>query len=236
MQKEETNLIYIADPGVNWKDMEGLKELAMMCKQSGADYLKPQLFETDALYPKNHPYYDWIKSHELSLRDAEEIYTYCEDVDLKCVFSPFDVSRIRFCQEIGIDRIKVANRLCDNLEFLHAIKETGIPSIISVSKEKHLTYFIYDDIFGKDKYQLLYVSSKYPSSILDYSLSAINRCGGLSDHTDNICLSIAASAFCDVIERHVWFRNYPSPDMVCSIHTEQFKNMVDICNEISTIR
>ena len=232
----DRNMIYIADVGQNYKNLDSLEELAFMVKNAGADFLKPQLFLTESLYTKDHPYYDWIRSHELSLQDAEDIFSYCESIDLKCIFSPFDIARIRYCQEIGVERIKVANRMCTDLEFLHAVKETGIPPIISVSKEKHLPYFTYDDIFGKDKYQLLYVSSKYPSQITDYSLSAIARCNGLSDHTDNLCLSIASSTICDTIERHVWYRNYNSPDMICSIHTSQFKNMVDVCNQIASIR
>jgi len=230
------NMIYIADPGVNWKNLDGLNELAFMIKNAGADYIKPQLFETDSLYLKTHPYYSWIQAHQLSLQDAEEVFSYCEDINLKCIFSPFSIERISWCKDIGIEKIKVANRMCTDLEFLNAIKETGIPPIISVSKEKHLPYFTYDEIFGEDKYQLLYVVSKYPAQITDYSLSAIARCNGLSDHTDNICLSVAASTACDFIERHVWYRNYSSPDMVCSLHTEQFKNMVDVCNDVSAIR
>ncbi len=227
---------FIADCGQNWKDLDGLKELALQVKKSGANYIKPQLFNPNSLYQKTHPYWDWIKSHELSFKNAEDIFEYAKSIDLKCIFSPFDNERISWCRDIGIEKIKVANSRCDNLEFLNAIKETGIPPIISVSKEKHLSYFIYDDIFGKDKYQLFYVSTNYPSQITDYSLSAIQRCNGLSDHTDNICLSIAASTVCNTIERHVWFRNYPSPDMICSIHTEQFRNMVKICNDIVSIR
>ena len=231
-------MIYIADVGQNYKNLDGLKELALQVKKANVDFLKPQLFNTDDLYQPTHPYYSWIKSHELSFHDASDIYEYAESINLKCIFSPFDKKRIMWCKEIGIERIKVANRMCTNLEFLDAIKETGIFPIISVSKEKHLPYFSYDDIFGKDKYQLLYTVPKYPSSILDYSLTAITRCGGLSCHAvDEGTLAIASTATrISMIEFHVWYRNYISPDMPVSYHTEELTEIIKKCNAIEKIR
>ena len=230
-------MIYLADPGVNWKNVDGLKELAFMIKHAGADYIKPQLFETDSLYLKTHPYYSWIQAHQLSLQDAEEIFEYAESINLKCIFSPFDKKRISWCSSISIEKIKVANRMCTDLKFLDAIKETGIYPIISVSKEKHLPYFTYDEIFGEDKYQLLYTVPSYPSTTEFYSLPMIKRCDGLSCHVvDNGALAIASTAVgISMIEFHVWYRNYNSPDQCVSYHTEELAEIIKKCNAIEQI-
>jgi len=230
-------MIYIADCGQNWKNLDGLEELAFMCKNAGADYIKPQLFNPDDLYQNTHPYYSWIKSHELSFQDASDIFDYAESINLKCIFSPFDLERIRWCKEINIERIKVANRMCTDLKFLNAIKETGIPPIISVSKEKHLPYFTYDEIFGEDKYQLLYTVPSYPATTESYSLPMIKRCGGLSCHAvDEGTLAIASTASgISVIEFHVWYRNYNSPDQCVSYHTEELAEIIKKCNAIEQI-
>lgn len=230
-------LEFIADCGQNWKDLNGLKELALQVKKANANYIKPQLFNPDGLYQKTHPYWDWIKSHELSFKNAEDIFSYVETLDLQCIFSPFDFERILWCRDIGIKKIKVANSRCDNLEFLNAIKETGIFPIISVSKEKYLPYFRYDELFGKDRYQLLYTVPSYPAEIKQYNLPMIKRCGGLSCHVlDDGTLAIASTALdISMIEFHCFYRNWQSPDMCVSYHIEELVDIIQKCNEIKSI-
>ena len=84
-------LLLIADPGQNYIDLSDLKSLAKKSAEAGFTHFKPQLFLTESLYDKNWKYYDFVKSHELSLQDAEDIYDYCEDVDI--TFDTVDVCK-----------------------------------------------------------------------------------------------------------------------------------------------
>lgn len=233
------NMTYIADPGCNWAgNMELLKRIAYEVKKSEIEgstvYLKPQLWVCDDLYKKeDNPYYQIQKSCELSFEQTQEIFSYSKDIKLKVIFSPFDIGRIRWCQELDVDYIKIANRMSTDMDFLNAVKETGIPPIISISKENRLPFYTYDKIFGKNNYKLLFTSTKYPSTIKNYPLKQIKMCGGLSNHIPNIYLDIAsASIGCQIFEHHIYHTYINSPDITSSISVQSFREMINICDSI----
>lgn len=235
-----TEMTYICDPGCNWVgDMSLLKRIAYECKKAGATYLKPQLFDAQLLYTeKDNPYYDIQQRCSMTLEQAEEIYEYCQKIKLGCIFSCFDMNRLHWVNDMGIDTVKIALRMAGDMDFLNKIKDYAMYPIITLSDTyHHLTVNEYDNIFGRDKYQLLVGSGKYPSLIKDYDLSTIKLYKGLSNHIPDIYLDIAATAVgCQVIEHHVYHTYVYNPDILSSISITQLKKMIEVCNEITKIK
>lgn len=230
---------FICDPGQNYHNLEDLKTLATECASAGADFFKPQIFSTDSLYTKNNPYYSWIKSHELSLQDAEDIFCHCSDVGIECIFSPFDLSRLDWCNELGVFTIKVAARMASDIDFLQKAADYKFKAIISLSNEhKHFSTFEYQSLFGEDNVRFLHCVSQYPAPIELYSLKTAEVLQGISDHTTDTILSFASVARgVNLIERHVYYRPIlESPDMICSLSTNGLKYTIDNCKLIEKIR
>lgn len=229
---------YIVDPGTNFfGDMTLLKELALLSKNVGATFFKPQLFFAPDLYkPENNTYYDLQCKCSLDMLQAEDIYSYCSDIGIECIFSCFDEARLRWIDDIGCEYIKIANRMATDLSFLHKVKEYGFKPIISVSKEHQLPFFTYEDLFGKERI-MLWTVPKYPSGIVDYRLEPIRICEGISDHTNNIHLAIASTAIgANIIEKHIYSRVVDTPDFGSSISIEKLAEMINVCNNIEKIR
>jgi len=231
-------LTFIADPGTNYiGDINKLKELALTSMKAGATHFKPQIYQASEIYkPKNNPYYDLQQKCSLSFEQVEEIYNYCKEINIIPMFSCFSIKHLQWLEDIGCNILKISASMAGNKEFVAEASEYGFNTFISISPDKpHFSIWNYQDLFKTVKF--MYCRTLYPSHITDYNLEQIRILEGISDHTTNICLSIAASALnCNVFERHVWFRYYNTPDISSSLHTEQFKNMVDVCNDVSAIR
>lgn len=231
-------MLYIADPGTNYNgDIEELKEIALMSKKSGATHFKPQIYNASELYkPENNQYYKLQQKCSLILEQVQEIFDYCNSINIKCMFSCFNTAHLRWLDKIGCNTLKIAASMAGNNEFVSEASDYGFDVFVSFSPQHtHFSVYEYMDMFPSVRF--MSCVSKYPSEINDYNLGYIRVLQGLSDHTNNICLPIAATAIgADVIEKHVWFRYHDTPDFSSSIHIEQFHNMVNVCNEIEKIR
>ena len=231
-------LTFIADPGTNFVgDMKLLKELALQSKHSGATHFKPQIYHASEIYkPTNNQYYDLQQKCSLSFEQVEEIYNYCKNIEIIPMFSCFSTKHLQWLEDIGCNLLKISASMAGNKEFISEASNYGFDTIISISPDKpHSSIWDYQDLFKNVKF--MYCRTIYPSCITDYNLEQIRVLEGISDHTNNICLSIAASAVgCQTFERHIWFRYYNTPDISSSLHISQLKNMFDICNSIEQIR
>lgn len=231
-------LIYIADCGTSWKDIDEMKSLALRCKYVGVSVFKPQLWSADSLYSKSHPSYEWIKSHELSVENAEEIFNYCNRIKLECAFSAFDIERLYWMKHVGCKTLKIAARMSGNEEFLSEASNLNFDKVfISISEEyKHLSLFDYNDMFNSPLF--LSSVSRYPAKTEEYSLETIRILGGLSNHVmDNGTLAIASTAIgAKTIEFHTLQKWHESPDRIVSYHIDELAEIIKKCNNIEKIR
>jgi len=231
-------MIYIADPGTNYiGDINKLKELALMSMKAGVTHFKPQIYQASEIYkPKNNPYYDLQQKCSLSFEQVEEIYNYCKEIEIIPMFSCFSTKHLQWLEDIGCNLLKISASMSGNKSFIYEASNYGFDTIISISPDKsHFSVWDYQELFKNVKF--MYCRTIYPSRILDYNLEQIRVLEGISDHTDNICLSIAACAVgCSTFERHICFRYYDTPDVSSSLHISQLKNMIDVCNSIEQIR
>lgn len=230
-------LNFIADPGTNYVgDINKLKELALMSMKAGATHFKPQIYNASDIYKKeDNPYYELQQKCSINLEDVQEINDYCKSIDIIPMFSCFCIGHLRWLEEVGCNLLKISASMAGNKEFISEASNYGFDTIISISPDKsHFSVWDYQDLFKNVKF--MYCRTLYPSHIIDYNMEQVRVLEGISDHTDNICLSVAASAVgCKTFERHIHFRWYNTPDIRSSIHTSQFRNMVNVCNEIEKI-
>ena len=116
---------FIADPGCNWESMKDLKYLMKECKWYGVSAFKPQLWECDKLYDSDNVFYDWQKSHELTFDQAKEIFEFGQEIELEVFFSVFDVERVKWCEEICVERYKIASSIPSDHDIVRAVCDTG---------------------------------------------------------------------------------------------------------------
>jgi sialic acid synthase SpsE len=233
-------MIYIADPGTNYfGNISLLKTIAYDCKLAGVSIFKPQIYDASLLYPKeNNEYYSLQQKCSLNIEQVQEIYEYCNNIKLKCIFSVFDLGHLRWLSELDIDTIKISSSMAGNKEFLDEISNQGFNAIISMSPDKpHLSVWEYKNLFKHCDF--MYCRMRYPSLITDYNLEQIRVLEGISDHTSDIHLSIASTAIgANMIEKHIYadYCMLDTPDYSSSIPISKLEEMIVICDQIEKIR
>ena len=167
-------------------DMNLAIELIRLAKENGADLAKFQLYDHNILY-RGHPE---IPDVALNYDNAKMLFEYGVSMGIEVFFSVFDVERIKWCEDIGVKRYKIAKTL-GNWSVIRCILSTGKPVISSQT-----VYAPASDI------KQLFCVSEYPAKPCDYLLD-FNSYDGVSDHTVGLDLSrIALSQGAEIIEKH----------------------------------
>lgn len=169
----------IAECAQNYSSIAEAKLLIRKAKDCGADLAKFQLFDAMKLYGHLSPF-------ELSRQEAETLFLYGQEIGIEVFFSVFDTERVRWCEEMGVKRYKIAYRSRNDAELLDVIQKTGKPFVVSSDK---MTVF-----------STLYFMRWKVANISDVNFE---RFEGISDHT--VGLSIVKQAISNgarIIEKH----------------------------------
>lgn len=232
----------IAEVGVNhrgnWKAGLALIDAA---KASGADAVKFQMFNSQRLWGD-----DRIKHLEFGENEILMMHTYCQEVGIEFMCTPFGVEEVKLLTPL-VHRWKIASGCLTKWDLLYAIRETGIPAILSTGMadmlniKYALNILTYDRLQNRRRATLLHCTSAYPCPINEANLSAMDTLRasfgesvGYSDHTDGILVALAAVARgATVLEKHLTLdRNADGPDHKASIEPGDFKLMVEQIREI----
>ncbi|MCW4049314.1 MAG: N-acetylneuraminate synthase family protein, partial [Candidatus Bathyarchaeota archaeon] len=166
---------------------------------NGADLAKFQLYDTekfpDGKAAKN---YAIDKAHELTFEQAKHLFEYGEGIGIEVFFSVFDVERVKWCEEIGVKRYKVAYSQNSNRDIIDSIPEDK-QIIISTS------YAMADRPMKQ-----LFCVPNYPANIEDYTFDYLD---GISDHTIGLdAAKIALARGAEIIEKHFCLTREGQPD------------------------
>lgn len=226
----------VAEIGMNGMGSMGLnKQLIKNAKDGGAALAKFQLFSPEKLYPIDSDLFKNAKKCELSFQDAKELFDYGKEIGIEVFFSVFDVERVRWCEEIGVLRYKVAFSQRCNYD-LFQVLPLDKPIIAST------TFDDYRWVAGCVDY--LYCISKYPSTLKDLDHRFANCFGedediefaGFSDHTIGLDASkIALARGARIIEKHFCLDHNTGVDAPWSMDLKELKELVrweKICQEI----
>lgn len=196
-------------------DMELAKDLIRIALWNGADLAKFQLYDKS------------IGDNPLTKEQAKELFDFGRKIGIQVFFSVFDVERVEWCKEIGVNFYKIAYSERDNLPLMKALPDD---KVIIISTDYRNGHAIYQT--GKQYYciRTLYCVSKYPAQLqevaLDKALEGRYRYDGYSDHT--IGLDAAKLAFAwgaDIVEKHFAIDHKIGVDAEWSMTPEELKEL-----------
>lgn len=222
-------MIYIAEIGMNYNGNFGLcYELIKQAKLSGASIAKFQLGWRDGPNEIN----------QLDKQKVKKIIEWCKFFNIEPLFSIISKKGYEIIKKTKISKIKIASR---SLKYdLGLVKK-----IVSENKNKEIIISL--GMWGKKKLpfknkniKYLWCVSKYPAFNEDLrkfpKKFSKNIYFGYSDHTIGIetCL-LAISRGAKIIEKHFTLDKSDTTirDHALSATPEEFRNMVNIGNEIS---
>lgn len=251
--------LIIAEAGVNHNgSLNVAKKLAISAKEAGADIVKYQTFNPDALSSKYAEMAQYQKKNMGQTKSQKEMLSrltlthdefiqlarFCDEIGIKFLSTPFDIQSIDFLNELGCDIWKIPSGEITNYPYLVHIAETKKKIIMSTGMSTLTEVVSALDILrsnGATDIQLLHCTTQYPTPYSAVNLKAMltlkSETGcevGYSDHTNGIEIPIAAVAMgAAIIEKHFTLdRNMEGPDHKASLEPRELKQMVDSIRHI----
>ena len=211
----------IAEIGQNFLGLMDLAtDLIRLAKDNGADLVKLQLYDHKKLYGDKD-----IPNVELSFEQAKGLFEYGREIGIEVFFSVFDVERVRWCEEIGVGRYKLAcgfvnTRTGKNYDVGKAIMQTGKELVMSFSRVPDINLPTYLPL------KRLYCVPKYPAYISDVNFEAIDLLDGFSDHTIGLdCAKIALARGAQIIEKHFCIAHDMGVDAKWSMDASELREL-----------
>jgi len=253
--------IIIAEAGVNHNgDIEIAKRLVDAAKESGADIVKFQKFESlelatskadKAKYQKvttgkKENQLTMLKKLEMNIECHEILKEYCEKIDIEFLSTPFDIKSVDELRRLNLRRWKIPSGEITNLPYLRHIGACKMPIVLStgmanLSEIELALETIEQAGTERNKITLLHCTTEYPATFNEINLNAMRTMEstfkvrvGYSDHSRGITIPIAAVALgASIIEKHITLdRNMEGPDHKASIEPNEFSSMVRSIREI----
>lgn len=236
------------------------KKLIDAVKESGADAVKFQTFKTENLAvknsikaeyqkkacPSNESQFEMLKKLELSRKDFENLFLYCNKKNITFLSSPFDCESADFLYNLGMNIFKIPSGEITNYLLLKKIGSMKKKVLLStgmsyINEIKDAVNVLISNGTLKKNIIILHCNTEYPTPMEDVNLKAMltikNRSNinvGYSDHTLGIEVAIAAVALgAVVIEKHFTLdKNMKGPDHRASLEPAEFKFMVHAIRNI----
>ena len=253
--KKKSKIKIIAEAGVNHNGKMSLaKKLIDAASESGADYIKFQMYNVDELIikntsladyqkkkiTKNISQYDMLKKLSLSKKNFHELYKYSKIKKIKFLASPFDLDSCSFLHSLGLNSFKIPSGEINNIPYLELLGKfkKNILSSTGMSNLNEINFALKTLIKAgtkKENITILHCNSEYPTPIQDINMRAMTTIKnkfkidiGYSDHSDSIEVPIAAVALgAKVIEKHITLnKQMKGPDHLASMNPLQFKKMI----------
>ena len=222
-------MLLIAEIGQNHNgDIEVAKKMIAVAKECGADVVKFQLYDVDSIFDKDFEWYKEAKQAQLNFEQVKELKKECDKVGIEFLASVFDIERLNWALELGIDKLKIASRSIYDKELVDATAKSGKDMIVSLGMYEGKRF---PKINTQKKVDFLYCVSKYPTELEDLNFSKVDfkKYAGFSDHTVGIEASIVAMARgARIIEKHFTLdKNMHGPDHKCSMDPSELKQLAD---------
>ena len=228
MLTNRTNVIVDACGNHNG-NMRMIEKMIYYAKESGADYIKFQLFDANELnrdwenYEENYKYFSEI---QLDANKVSRIINLANEVGIKVLFTAFSMNMARMLHSLGQKEVKIASPDADNwelilfcvLNFERVFVSAGMIDTKNLIRLKQL--FRRNDV-------LFYCISKYPTKPQDIDYDKMALFDGFSDHTETIdCAKQAIDLGIQWIERHFTLGKFlPGRDHKLSSTPDEIKDL-----------
>jgi pseudaminic acid synthase len=223
-------------------------------KEAGADAVKLQTYTADTITLRSDKEYFHVSGGTLwdgqTLHDLyQEAFTpwewqptlkqVADSVGLHLFSSAFDASAVNFLEQMNVPAHKVASFELVDLDLIRKMACTGKPLIMStgMATESEIEEAVETaHEAGAIQIALLKCTSAYPAPVEEANLLTIPELSrrfdcpaGLSDHTMNVAVPVAAVALdACIIEKHFCLsRAEGGPDSAFSLEPQEFKMMVE---------
>lgn len=254
--------LIIAEAGVNHNGSISMaKKLIRAAKSSGADIVKFQTANVDSLVSESAAMAEYqrrntgqeksqkemLKKLLLKFEDFEDLASYCMEVGIKFLSTPFDIESVRFLDKLQ-DIWKIPSGEITNYPYLVEIGRTKKDVILSTGmSDLHEIHDAVDVLKsnGTKNITLLHCTTEYPAPIEEINLNVMETLRkefgcpvGYSDHTQGIEIDLAAVAMgATIIEKHFTLdRNLPGPDHKASLEPDELKAMVSGIRKVELAR
>ncbi len=251
-------VLIIAEAGVNHNgSIETAKQMVKVAKECGADIVKFQTFNVDAITSKQADMADYQKINTgesksqkemlsklaISQDEFRELADYCRQVGITFLSTPFDIDSIKFLDPLQ-NTWKVPSGEITNYPYLVEIAKTGKKVILStgMSTLEEINEAI--EVLtrnGTNDITLLHCTTDYPAPIDSVNLNAMLTLGdkfgypvGYSDHTEGIEIAVAAVAMgATIIEKHFTLdKTMQGPDHKASLEPHELSKMVEAIRKV----
>lgn len=227
-----------------------LKKHLMAAKKYGADLVKIQTYEPeDITFKKVRKYFNvkngiWKNLNLWKLYEKactpikwhKEIFSFAKKNNI-CLFStPFSLRAVDILENLNVNLYKIASLEITDIKLIDRVAQTKKPIIIStgIANDNEIEKAVQTVEKYHKKIILLHCVSGYPTKIEEANISRILKLKnkftkymiGLSDHTNDIESSLAASAYNVVaIEKHFKLNNIISVDSKFSINEKKLSDL-----------
>jgi sialic acid synthase SpsE/sugar phosphate isomerase/epimerase len=254
---ETSPALIISEIGINHQGSVDLaKQLVELSAAAGADVVKFQLRDMDALYRQSSgssagedlgPQYtlDLLSRFNLVADQLFEVFDHCREVGIEVMCTAWDLPSVDQLAAYGVPALKVASADLTNHALLTHMAATGTPMIVStgMSTEGEIRETV-DLLRGAGAaFALLHCQSTYPAPFKDVNLrylqrlAEIGRCPvGYSGHERGYHVPIAAVGLgAKVIEKHFTTdRGLEGNDHKVSLLPAEFAEMVARIREVES--
>lgn len=247
------NCYIIAEIGINHNgDINLAKKLIHSAKESGANAVKFQTYNTERLVsqgtPKvsyqedttqtNQSHYEMLKSVELKEDDHHKLFDYANNLEIDFFSTPYDIIAAKFLYKLGVSVFKTASADIVDLPLHNYLASTKKDVIISTGMATEHEVMEVLNLYNKKSENnpfLLHCVSNYPCSDKSINLNVLNFLKkingnriGYSDHsTGNHAALGAVILGARIIEKHFTLdKNMKGPDHKASSTPQEFNSLV----------
>lgn len=238
-------VVVVAEAGVNHNGDESLAHrLIDVAVESGANYVKFQTFDPDALVARGTGTtpYQRARGYQsdqgallraLLLPDSawERLRDHAHGVGIGFLSTPFDGVSARLLSDLGVDAIKASSGELTNLPFLNELASLELPLLISTGMgSMEEVAAAVEACSSAPSLTVFHCVSAYPAPTEDCNLAAIPMMSqvfdipvGWSDHTLGVESSVVAAALgARVFEKHFTLnRTMDGPDHAASLEPDE---------------
>ncbi len=252
---KDSPCLVISEIGINHQgSVDFAKELVDRSVEAGADVVKFQLRDMDALYRQGAgasggedlgPQYtlDLLSRFNLRADQLFEVFDHCADSGIEAMCTAWDAPSVDRLVEYGIPAFKVASADMTNHTLLRHMGKYGVPMVIStgMSTEAEIMETVELVRATGASYALLHCQSTYPAPFKDVNLRYLERLAeigqcpvGYSGHERGFHVPLAAVALgAKIVEKHFTTdRELEGNDHKVSLLPGEFKEMVQRIREL----
>lgn len=244
----ESDPFIIAEAGSNFnQQMDTAFRLIDAAAEAGADAVKFQLFQPEALYPKGTPEFDAVSKVCLNPDWIPSLFKHAHDQKLVFMASAFDFNSLETLLSAGVLAHKVASSEATNFPLLSRMAKSGLPIILATGMCDMVD--IHEAVSvclrnGNANIALLQCTSLYPTApnqlnlkVMDNFKTSFGGVTGLSDHTQGFAASVAAVARgAAVIEKHFTLdRTSEGPDHFYALEPGELTQLISMLREANLV-